>query len=64
MDIMEGIEKAVADGEAAVEEAEKGIRILKAAEEDTSKLEADLKISKGRLLRLKAALLKEKPLKD
>ena len=63
MTMLEDIEKAVADGEKAVIEAETAIRILKAAEEDTTKLEADLKLSKEKLEKFKKAVLKEKPKK-
>ena len=61
--MLEDIEKAVADGEKAVIEAETAIRILKAADEDTTKLEADLKLSKEKLEKFKKAVLKEKPKK-
>lgn len=64
MDLLENIEKIIVDAEKAVEEAEQGIRLLKAAEEDATELEANLKVSKLRLIRLKTALLKEKPLKE
>lgn len=60
MGLLEDIEKAVAEGEKAVLEAETAIRILKAAEEDTTKLEADLKISKDKLEKFKKAVLREK----
>lgn len=63
MTMLEDIEKAVAEGEKAVIEAETAIRILKAAEEDTTKLEADLKLSKDKLEKFKKAVLKEKPKK-
>lgn len=63
MTMLEDIEKAVADGEKAVIEAETAIRILKAADEDTTKLEADLKLSKEKLEKFKKAVLKEKPKK-
>jgi len=61
--MLEDIEKSIAEGEKAVEEAETGIRILKAAEEDVTKQEADLKVAKDRLKKLKYAVLKEKPKK-
>lgn len=63
MGMLEEIEKAVTDGDKAVIEAEMAIRILKAADEDTGKLEADLKLSKDKLEKLKKAILKEKPQK-
>lgn len=64
MTMLEDIEKAVADGDKAVIEAEMAIRILKAADEDTTKLELDLKVSKTKLGKLKTAILKEKPTKE
>lgn len=64
MGMIEDIEKAIKDGEIAVLEAEKGIRILKAAEEPTEKTEAELKLAKDKLAKIKAAVLKEKSKKD
>lgn len=63
MGMIEEIEKAIAEGEKAVIEAETAIRILKGADEDTTKLEADLKLSKEKLEKFKKAVLKEKPKK-
>lgn len=60
MGMLEDIEKAVKEGEAAVLEAEKGLRILKAAKEPTGEIEADLKLSKEKLAAIKAAVAKEK----
>ena len=59
MGMLENLEIAIKEGEAAVIEAEMGIRILKAAEEPTKKMEADLKAVKDKLTKLKMAFLKE-----
>lgn len=63
MGMIEDIEKAISEGEKAVVEAEKGIRILQAAKEPTGELEADLKLATERLANIKKAVLKEKPKK-
>ena len=59
MSMLENLEIAITEGEIAVKEAEMGIRILKEAEEPTKKMEADLKIVKDKLTKLKTAFLKE-----
>ena len=59
MTMLENLEEAIKKGEVAVVEAERGIRILKAAEEPTKKLEEDLKVAKDRLTKLKKAFLLE-----
>lgn len=64
MGVLEDIEKYVLEGEKAVKEAEIGLRILKEAEEDVTEQEAELILSKERLIKLKKAILKEKTKKE
>jgi len=55
------IERRLAEAEAHLKTAERGIRALKKAGEDTTKMETDLELAKQRLERLKKAFLSEKP---
>ena len=64
MTLLEDMDKIIKEAENAVTEAEQGIRMLKAAEEDATELEANLKVSKDRLAKLKKAFLKEIPIKE
>ncbi len=59
MQMLENLEISIKEGEAAVKEAEMGIRILKEADEPTKKMEADLKVVKDKLTKLRKAFLKE-----
>jgi lipopolysaccharide biosynthesis regulator YciM len=55
------IERRLAEAEAHLKTAERGIRALKKAGEDTTKMETELELAKQRLERLKKAFLSEKP---
>lgn len=59
MGLIDDMKKAVEEAEEVVKEAQAGIRILKAAEEDVTELEERLEISVDKVTKMKAAILKE-----
>lgn len=63
MGIVDDMKKAIEEAEDAVKEAQAGIRIMKAAEEDVTELEKKLEISVDKVSKFKAAILKELKLK-